>query len=226
MFFYSQSQAENSEPYFTNVTLLLKGNATNGSTNIVDSSNNNFFVTANGNAVINTAQSKFGGSSLYFDGNGDYLDIDSSTSSAFAFGTGDFTVEFWIKSSSSNGNIMNPAKLSGGTFWGLLIQNSDLRWNDSYNSTNLWAVSCSSILDNKWHHVAISRNSNNVKIYFDGILQNSFTDIKNYTYSNPGLDGFRIGKGNLADFSGYIDDLRITKGTGRYTTNFTPPGAL
>ena len=226
VFFYSESQAENSEPYFTNVTLLLKGDGTNGSTNIIDSSNNNFSVTASGNAAISTAQSKYGGSSLYFDGIGDYLDIASSNSSAFVFGTNNFTVEFWIKSSSSNGNLLNPASLSGDGFWGVIIQNSNLRWNNSYNSTNLWAIGCSSILENNWHHVAISRNSGTVKVYFDGVLQNTFIDTTNYTYFNGSSDGLRIGKGNLADFNGYIDDLRITKGVGRYTTNFTPPTAL
>ena len=161
---------------------MLKGDGINNSTNIIDSSANNFTVTVNGNAKISTAQSKFGGSSLYFDGNGDYLDFSTANSSAFTFGTGGFTIEFWIKSTATNANILNPANLSGGGFWGIIIQSSNLRWNNSYNSTNLWQVSAASILDNNWHHVAISRASGLTRVFFDGILQNSFTDTTNYTY--------------------------------------------
>lgn len=225
MFFYSEKKAT-VDPYAANVSFLLKGDGTDNSTNIIDSSTNNFSVTVNGNAKISTVQSKYGGSSLYFDGNGDYLDFATLNSSAFAFGTGDFTVEFWIRTSITNGNILNPATLNGGSFWGVFIQSSNLRWNNSYNSTNLWLVSASSILDNNWHHVAISRISGLTKVFFDGILQNSFTDTTNYIYSNISSDNLRIGRGNMADFNGYIDDLRITKGAGRYTINFTPPGAL
>ena len=61
------------EPYFHNNSLLLHGDGTNGSTTFKDDSINNHTITAYGNAQISTAQSKFGGSSIYFDGNGDYL---------------------------------------------------------------------------------------------------------------------------------------------------------
>ena len=59
------------DPDFANVSLLLHGDGTNGSTTIVDSSSSSKTVTAVGDAQISTAQSKFGGSSIYFDGTGD-----------------------------------------------------------------------------------------------------------------------------------------------------------
>ena len=79
---------------FGNVSLLLHGDGTNGSTTIVDSSSSTKAVTAFGDAQISTAQSKFGGASIAFDGNGDYLTIPPSAK--FEFGTDPFTVEFWI----------------------------------------------------------------------------------------------------------------------------------
>jgi hypothetical protein len=66
------------DPYYGNVSLLLRGNGTNGSTTIIDSSPSPKTVTAFGNAQISTAQSKFGGSSIAFDGTGDYLDVGSN----------------------------------------------------------------------------------------------------------------------------------------------------
>jgi len=59
------------DPNYSSVSLLLNGNGTNGSTTFTDSSVNNHTITRNGNAQISTTQSKFGGSSMYFDGNGD-----------------------------------------------------------------------------------------------------------------------------------------------------------
>ena len=81
------------DPFFANVSLLLHGDGTNGSTTIVDSSPSPKTVTAVGDAKISTAQSKFGGASIGFDGSGDSLAAPASISH---FGTGDFTIELWI----------------------------------------------------------------------------------------------------------------------------------
>ena len=82
-------QQEESTPttdeYFNDVSLLLYGDGTNGSTAIVDSSSNAHAITVNGDAQISTAQSKFGGASMYFDGTGDYITAPSDSS--FDFGT-------------------------------------------------------------------------------------------------------------------------------------------
>ena len=66
------------DPYRSQVSLLLHGDGANGSTTIVDSSPSPKTVTAVGNAQISTTQSKFGGSSLAFDGAGDYLEAPHS----------------------------------------------------------------------------------------------------------------------------------------------------
>ena len=84
----------NTDPNFANVSLLLHGNDTNGSTTITDSSPSPKTVTAVGNAQISTAQSKFGGASIAFDGNGDWCQIANNV--AFKFGSGNFTIEYWF----------------------------------------------------------------------------------------------------------------------------------
>ena len=76
--------------------------------------------------------------SIFFDGNGDYIDVGSSD--ATQLGSGDFTVEFWIKTSDTSCNIANPDSATGSGYWGLLVQSGDLRWNDSYNVSNKWVV--------------------------------------------------------------------------------------
>ena len=61
--------------YFSKVAALLPFDGTNGATSTTDSSNSNHTVTFGGGAEISTAQSKFGGSSLSLDGNGDYVEL-------------------------------------------------------------------------------------------------------------------------------------------------------
>ena len=75
------------DPQFGSVSLLLHGDGANGSTTIVDSSPTPKTVTAFGDAQISTAQSKFGGASIAFDGTGDYL---SANDGDLVLGTGSF----------------------------------------------------------------------------------------------------------------------------------------
>jgi len=83
----------------TNTSLLCS--MTNAG--IIDNAMMNNLETV-GNAQISTTQSKFGGSSMYFDGTGDYL--ISRNNYGFEFGTSDFTVEMWIRTTYGAGYIV------------------------------------------------------------------------------------------------------------------------
>ncbi len=205
------------DPNYSSVSLLLNGNGTNGSTTFTDSSVNNHTITRNGNAQISTTQSKFGGSSIYFDGNGDYL---TATDSSFAFGTGEFTIEFWMRAASTavyegvlsvgNVNTNNSWQISGGTDLAFYKQGG-LPVGDTFPSLNTW------------HHVAIVRDASSVvTMYINGTNVDSVTDTNDYSANN-----LKIGTNRNVNgfYDGYIDDLRITKGVARYTSNFTPPTA-
>jgi hypothetical protein len=95
------------------VSLLLHGDGTNGSTTITDSSLTPKTVTAVGNAQISTAQSKFGGASILLDGSGDYLDVGSN--SAFGYGLSDFTIETWVYRNVSSALTTSASPKSAGT---------------------------------------------------------------------------------------------------------------
>ena len=75
--------------------LYLPFTGVNNSTAIMDYSYYRTLLTVAGDAKISTTQSKFGGSSLYLDGTGDYIYADGSASK-YAFGTGDFSISMWI----------------------------------------------------------------------------------------------------------------------------------
>ena len=205
------------DPYYNNVSLLLHGDGANGSTTIVDSSQSPKTVTAIGNAQLSTAQSKFGGSSIAFDGSGDYL---QTASAEFSFGITDFTLELWFyinSVQSPNNRLMffadNKSNIDITAAGKILFYDGSMR-NTSGNALPI----------NQWHHVAVTRNLTNLKIFVNGENLGSFTSTVDYGVTSRQLF---IGANNLGteSFNGYIDDFRITKGVARYTSNFTPPTA-
>ena len=195
---------------------------------VQDASANNHTVTAYGDAAISSAQSKFGGNSLAVDGNGDYLSIPDSNS--FNFGNDDFTIECFIRPDSINTSGMTSSVATfvdhdsnagtTGAWFSFSQQNATLLWSVN-NGTLITTSSCLSAAT--WHHVVAVRAGNTTTIYCDGINVGSASDTQNYTDSSSRV--LYIGKqnSNTRLFTGYIDDLRISKGVARYTKNFVPP---
>jgi hypothetical protein len=195
-------------------SLLL--NFTNGG--IIDQHSSNVLETA-GNAQLSTSVKKYNVASMYFDGTSR---ITMPSSPQWIFGTGDFTVEFWMNTADTSAGLITPATTGAG-YWALLIASSTLYWQNAYNSSNLKTASLSGYLNNTWVHIAIVRYSGNLYFYFNGTAQGSATaDSTNYSGVTNALT-IGYDSQNNGYYSGYIDDLRITKGVARYTANFTPP---
>ena len=211
------------DPHFDKVMLLLHMDGADGSTVFTDSSPTPKTVTANGNAQISTAQSKFGGGSAHFVGSGGYLTTTNTAS--LEFGTGDFTVEGWIFCESVAGNR---AFLCLGSYFqkesGIIfyISNGKIA---AYNGSHQFIATNASVSANVWAHVAWVRSGTSFMMFTDGVLHHQGTLSANLSpTSTPIAIGFDSQFSN-AEFVGYIDDLRITKGVARYTANFTPPAA-
>ncbi len=210
----------NPDPFAANLILALTLHGTNGGSAFSDrsatikGSGTNKSVSG-GNVLTSTASSHYYGSSAYWDGTGDYMTIIAP--SDFAFGTGDFTIEYWINTTDTDFNLMHPNGSTGAGFWGNIVQGSSFNWNNAYNSSNLWNVNASPILDGAWHHVAICKENGRFSVFFDGVSQpasgGTFRDGSDYS----GSDSWRIGGGgNLSDFNGYLQDFRIYKGIAKY----------
>ena len=229
---YQFAAAGPTDPDFANVSLLLHGDGTNGSTTIIDSSPSPKTVTAVGDAQISTAQSKFGGSSIYFDGNGDYLGAPHSTD--FDFGTGDFTVEFWMfRAGNSTGGVptdyealIGSNTASGNVWWTIYLQRSTKNIIFYGNDAVLRIASGETISDNSWYHIAWCRQGTVLTGYINGTARYSNSSVGGNFFTHP-IHGLRVGHDIDANrqFFGYIDDLRITRGVARYVSNFTPPTA-
>jgi hypothetical protein len=209
------------DPDFSSVSLLMHMDGT-GST-FVDSSGSPKTLTAAGDATQSATQSKFGGKSLSVDGNGDYVAV--ANNSGLDFGTGDFTVEFWARFSSSvsTSQQLLYSDTSGGWFIGLFnngefgIGRSGVAW-DHYASH--------SMTTNTWHHLAVARSGSSLRLYVDGAqVGSTYTNTQSYTLEGGTL---RIGGTGGAEYNltGFIDDLRITKGVARSTgSTITVPTA-
>jgi hypothetical protein len=171
-------------------------------------------VTSNTTPYASTSQS------YYFDGSSGKLIIPASPN--LSFGTGDFTIEFWMKTTDTSAGLITSATTGSG-YWALLLVGGTLYWQSAYNASNLKTQSMSSYLNNAWVHVAIVRSSSSMNFYFNGQVQGTATsDTTNY---NGTANGLTIGQDPQTNgyYLGYLADLRITKGYARYTTNFTVP---
>jgi hypothetical protein len=211
------------DPSFSSVSLLLHMNGSNGSTTFSDSSSNGITVTANANAVISTAQSKFGGASALFDGTGDFLSISSNT--LFTL-DGDFTIEFWayVNTLKQSGILSNGASSLSGSAAVIVLDHAT--HNDKFGIWNAPASSsvlCTTgtVTTGQWYHVAFVRSGSTLTPNLNGTASTSATTSSTFTFSSNGM---RIGRYWSGDFAGYLDDLRITKGVAR--TISTPTAAF
>ena len=207
---------------FHKVKLLLPFNGSNGATSESDLSNDNRTITFSGsNANISTAQSKFGGSSLYIGGDGSKVEIGADGLDA----TGDFTFECWIYDTSVDNYPQLAINSSNNGFFLYLGNGATSGSNKVVRHWNGGSVTnfSTELPQSQWYHFALVRSGSTVKLYINGTAD-STTRTDSGTYLMGQSSTLTIGAdGQGNDFRGYINDLRITNGLARYTSNFTPP---
>jgi hypothetical protein len=176
-----------------------------------------------GNAQVSTAQSKFGGSSLAFDGTTDGLVLASNPPQVLR---GDFTIESWVYLNNTTGfqTIIGRWQPSNQEYL-LWVSSGTVQFYLRAFSDSTPLVSSSSTLSaTTWTHVAVIRNGSTFTIYINGTSAGTATNSSAMTVTNaattvgsilPGFSGY--------DLNGFIQDLRITNGIARYVQPFTPP---
>jgi hypothetical protein len=214
------------DPDFSSVSLLLHMDGSNGSTTFTDSSSNALSVTANGNAQISTAQSKFGGESGLFDGTGDYL---SANDADLALAQSDHTIEGWVRLTSL------PATKWGFAYNGDPSSNNN-RIQVEFNPTGTITLflqagtgtgvsftTTTTLSTGTWYHLAYVKSGTSVKLFIDGVESASGTYSTTITTNNNFYVGWTRSGGVNYSINGHIDEFRITKGVARYTATFTAP---
>lgn len=201
--------------------LLVHADGTNGSTTFTDASSRMNPITANGDAQISTAQSKFGDSSAYFDGTGDYLSVADRED--FDLGASNFTIDFWAYNLTGENGVS--IRLADGSYSGIVgyVYSGNLLMYLSSNGSS-WdiasAVSMGAVPGENWVHYALVRNGSNFYTYRNGTQVSTFSSSAS-VYTPAG--NLNIGKFDAYYISGYLDEIRISKGIARWTRNFTPP---
>jgi len=212
---------------FTNTTQLLTGRFINPSRYFFDDySPNNFVLTNNGGvAAANlyppiSSTSTF--NSMYFNGS-NYLTL--ANSAALQFGTDDFTVEYWVyfTTTPDTSSQFPVSKWAAGTGWELYYTGNGTRFAFYALAGSPFLGGTTRPVANTWYHLAVSRASGTIRLFVNGTQEASVTG--NTTNFND-INILYIGKENNTtnlSFNGYLSNLRIVKGVGVYTSNFTVP---
>lgn len=201
------------DPHSAQVSLSLAMAAPDGTTTFTDA--NGVAVTSVG-AVHRTAFAD-GGTAGYFNG-ASRSHLLTGNSSAFGFGTGDFTMESWVNYS-TGGCIVSLRSDGTQVFYNnvMQIQGGRLEWSDGFT----WHTGSTVIPANTWTHVAVTRASGIVRFFVNGVLNGQVSQPMDLGSSRVARIG--VLENDIIPYTGYMADLRITKGVARYTTNFTPP---
>ena len=233
---------------YNNVELLLAGEGSNGSTSFLDDSKNGTSIGVNGTVSITTSVGKWGSSSINFQSGNSALTF--AKNSAVTIGTEDFTLEAWVRPTSFTegaGAYLMPI-MGLGTWSSTNSRINYLFWYDHGTSTLVLASkpgdgygagswmshgATTTLSLNTWTHLACSRYNGTTYLFKNGSLLGTSSLFNNYNFSNfaPTGNAFFVGKKSgggsydqvLWPYRGYMNDIRITKGVARYTSDFSTP---
>lgn len=234
------------DPYFASVTLLVTAQTgvvgaetfvSDVGGHTLDSSTHNI---GTGVAEISDTWGKFSDRSLYIDdqtGGANQAGFDLAASTDFDFASGDFTVEYHWRSpdaTASAGDTIGMWEFGGTWGWKIQHTHTGVNWKiifsvstdgSTNNLTYAFEGGISTGAVDTWYHIAVSRVGNTMYYFWDGI-QVATKDVTGLSIFTPG-GLFYVGSANQwgGSYEFYLDNIRLTKGVGRYTDSFTPPGA-
>ena len=171
--------------------------------------------------------------STSFDGSNDYLYVGGNGARvAMAdFGTGAYTIEFWMKTTKASQWIVFNAQQNTGVR--IALGNNagggaagQIEINEQSNNGDQYTTASGRVDDGVWHHIAFSRpNGGQVKLFVDGTLKATGVDSGRDLSAGNGVDAFLVGRRGSGGpyFDGEIFGLRVMKGQALYTSSFTVP---
>lgn len=185
-------------------------------------------IIAVANAQIDTAQKKFGDSSLLLDGTDDKVTVPDAASLQLA--AEDFTIEAHVRFNGDPGT--NPRTIctkwtetGDQREWWLQTQDNVIQFYVSTNGSGL-ALKASATFNpeaDTWYHIAVVRDGNMVYFYVDGVATGNAA-MTETIFNSTSVLAIGASVGSFPNYhNGWLDELRITKGVVRYTTGFTPP---
>jgi hypothetical protein len=156
---------------------------------------------------------------------GNMIVYPATNNSSYAFGTSNFTIEFWFYTTSFAASPVlydsRPSTVQG-LYPTILTDSSGVIYYFT-NSAN--QITGSTLSINTWYHVAVSRSGSSTKMFINGAqVGSTYTDTNTYLNAYPFMasSGFAIGSNYLP---GAMTNVRVNNTTAVYTSNFTTPTA-
>jgi hypothetical protein len=179
-----------------------------------------------GNARLDTSQKVFGSSALALDGNS-YVSVPDSDD--WNLGSGDFTLEGWFKKNDVNIVPFFEQCVDNNHYWAFYFWSVYMYFEQNTGSgLKQYAFNVSGLnwQPGVWYHVALVRSGNALKLFVNGVQQDNTVDLTGFSLADF-VAPLKIGTQtpNSWFFNGSFDELRLSKGLARWTTNFTPPQA-
>ena len=212
--------------YDSYTKLLLKGDGS-GQT-VIDSALGKSITVVGASMTQSAAQKMFGAGSLYFDGAGDYLTTPDHAD--WQFGTGNFTLDFWVRFSTVAQQVCFFMQYAGGNdYWRFswAVATSTLRFYFVTGGTVRADFNCPfSPSINTWYHITVVRNGSTCLMMVDGDSKTVTTVTAfngNLNCAGSVLYIMSYAGDGTRELLGYIDELRVSKGIARWTGSFTKP---
>ena len=186
--------------------------------NGVNDESGNSYTIANTGVSFTTDHSKFyGQSAAFFDS--DKVEISNATGLG-AFGTGDFTVEAYVKFTDNGHYYGRIIEFGGVNHNAFVVDGTTAPFRLRYDAAGSTYYGTSGTIPlGKWTHVAVVRNSGTLKFYVDGVEGGSHSSTEDLSGGSAQIGNYL---GSQLDFDGYMQDLRVYS-SAKYTSNFTPP---
>ena len=172
-----------------------------------------------GASQLDTAQKKFGTASILLDGTEDNVKVP--TDEDFGFGSANWCLEAFIRPGSVTGTqrIFDlrdgsatdtaPTMYLNGTALHFAVGNTS-------------QINGGTLSTGTWYHVAVARSNGTTRLFLDGTELGTYTDCNDYGTTTPVVIGSNYAASPVEAFNGYVDEVRISKGSARFTAGFTP----
>lgn len=206
------------DQYISFVSLLMHMEGANAGTTFTDVKGHTMSQGTGTNVLTSTAHAAFGTSSMQC-ASGGYLSTPNATE--FAFGSGNFTIDAWLYPTSFAATMDIVGNLHSNdtnTSWTFKVASTGkLRFSTWFLNVLDGATA---LTLNAWNHVSVVRSGSNLTFYVNGVQDATVGSVSiNLTNTSGGL---WIGYDQEGYFSGFIDELRITKGVARYLGSTLP----
>lgn len=217
-------------PYIdSNIKLLIHSDSYNGSTEFEDSSNFGHQVSYTNQVYHSSAQSKFGGTSIRFEGSTDYITIPAS--SDFNFAGNPATIDLWFYTTNTNiqqtliNSWTSPTSNVHDWFACIINTNKICMLPIGYygNMTTNVMTGTTTVTTNVWHHFAFTFDGTTCRLFLDGNLEASANLAFQGGSSHPVIIGTNGSSVAQQSFFGYIDEIRIVNGVADWIDSFSVP---